>query len=158
MNPFVLQKTLRDNSNDLQDFCKELKDWSNEMKRKEESLKSENPETVSATPQTNLKIYLITLLGNFQSCSSGGGGDVNNKIRKPKKHIGSGDAPVKGSRKFAGTDYAAWEKFDVEKECERIDKNKTGSESESDELSDEFDESLKDEAVLEKEKVRSDAE
>lgn len=58
--------------------------------------------------------------------------------------------PIKSSKKRTGTDYAAWDKFDAEKECERIDK-KTSSESES-ELSDEFDESSKDEAMLEKEK------
>lgn len=40
----------------------------------------------------------------------------------------------------------------MDKECEKIDKN-VGSDSESDELSDEIDESARDEAVFEKEKV-----
>lgn len=74
------------------------------------------------------------------------------KIKKPKQHTGSGDAPAKSSRKITGTDYAAWDKFDVEKECERLDANGGGNESDS-ELSDEYDESSKDEAMLEKEKV-----
>lgn len=58
MNPILLQKQLRDNSNDLQDFCKELKDWSSEMKRKEEALKSDDAETVS---WVNLKVCLCYL-------------------------------------------------------------------------------------------------
>lgn len=53
MNPYLLQKQLRDNSNDLKDFCKDLKDWSNEMKRKEESLSSDKGETVSCTNLTS---------------------------------------------------------------------------------------------------------
>lgn len=72
---------------------------------------------------------------------------------KVSKSVGSGDGPAKTkkSAKSKTTDYAAWEKFDVEKECQKVDTGK-GSDSES-ELTDEFDETLKDEAVYEKERV-----
>lgn len=55
MDPHLLQKQLRDNSEDLSEFCKDLKDWSNEMKRKDESLKGNTTEKVNST-QPNLKI------------------------------------------------------------------------------------------------------
>lgn len=38
-NPMLLQKAIRQNSNDLLDFSKDLKNWGEDMKRKEETLK-----------------------------------------------------------------------------------------------------------------------
>lgn len=40
MDPILLQKQLKNNANDLQEFCNDLKNWGDEMKRKEESLKN----------------------------------------------------------------------------------------------------------------------
>lgn len=53
------------------------------------------------------------------------------------------------NKQIKATDYSAWEKFDVEKECSKIDKD---SDSDS-ELTDENDETMRDEAVFQKEKV-----
>lgn len=38
MNPLRLQKQLRENAANLEDFAKDLKSWGEEMKRKENSL------------------------------------------------------------------------------------------------------------------------
>lgn len=51
-------------------------------------------------------------------------------------------------QKILSTDYAAWEKFDVEKECEFIDRNTSDSE-----LTDEVDAETMKEASVQKEKV-----
>jgi hypothetical protein len=37
MNPILLQKQLRENASDLNDFYKDLKMWGEDMKKKEES-------------------------------------------------------------------------------------------------------------------------
>lgn len=47
------------------------------------------------------------------------------------------------------TDYSAWEKFDADAECEKMDY----SENEESELSDECDEANREEAFVQKEKV-----
>lgn len=57
MDPYLLQKQLRDNSDDLSEFCKDLKEWSNEMKRKDESLKGNTTEKVKTT-KPNLELFV----------------------------------------------------------------------------------------------------
>lgn len=52
-------------------------------------------------------------------------------------------------RKIGSTDYAAWDKFDAEIECEKLDDDF----DEDSEVSDENDEKAVDKAILEKEKV-----
>lgn len=39
MESLLLQKQVRDNAKDLQEYCKDLLEWGNEMKQKDESLK-----------------------------------------------------------------------------------------------------------------------
>lgn len=40
MDPIRLQKHLKNNANDLQEFCKDLKLWGEDMKRKDDALKN----------------------------------------------------------------------------------------------------------------------
>lgn len=57
MNPVLLQKQLKDNASDLDQFYRELKTWGEEMKRKDEGL---NPGEKVCTPYyilSNLKPY-----------------------------------------------------------------------------------------------------
>ena len=49
------------------------------------------------------------------------------------------------------TDYSAWEKFDADAECEKVDYN----ENDESDLTDECDETARDEAYLQKEKVKT---
>lgn len=77
-------------------------------------------------------------------------GPAKQKIKK----VNNGN--VKGTNKFknplskgGSTDYAAWDKFDVNAELEKLD----GDIDEDSELTDECNENMYDEAILEKEKV-----
>ncbi|XP_044263335.1 RNA polymerase II-associated protein 3 [Tribolium madens] len=116
MNPVLLQKQLRDNAADLNDFYKELECWGEDMKKKEESRQktgtkpSDECQTVPKKKKTKIK-------------------------EKVKSKIGY-------------TDYKAWDKFDADAECEKVD----NSENDESELTDECDETARDEAYLEKEK------
>lgn len=38
MNPMLLQKQLRENAGNLEEFAKDLKSWGEEMKKKENSI------------------------------------------------------------------------------------------------------------------------
>lgn len=40
MDPYLLQKQIKENASDLQDFCKELKVWGEQMKNEEEHKKN----------------------------------------------------------------------------------------------------------------------
>lgn len=51
MDPILLQKQLRDNSADLQDYYKDIQSWGEEMKRKEALLNT------SETSDVNKHIY-----------------------------------------------------------------------------------------------------
>lgn len=44
MDPVLLQKQVRDNSEELRTYLKELSSWEDEMKRKECSIKEKNSE------------------------------------------------------------------------------------------------------------------
>lgn len=46
-NSVLLQKQIRDNSEDLQNFMRDLKHWEKEMKRKDDCLKEECSDPVS---------------------------------------------------------------------------------------------------------------
>ncbi|CAH0552146.1 unnamed protein product [Brassicogethes aeneus] len=120
MDPILLQKQLRDNASDLQDFCKDLKSWGSEMKQKEDGLKPKKIEKVSITSKSDI-----------------------NKSTTEKTKIKA----VKAQKKVV-TDYAKWDKFDVDAECEKVDNDI----EEDSELTDECDESMRDEALVEKEK------
>lgn len=58
----------------------------------------------------------------------------------------------KHSKRINSSDYTAWEKFDVEAACARLDEEKAEG-YDSHELTDEYDEDAQSEAIYEKEKV-----
>lgn len=117
INPILLQKSIRDNAADLQDFAKDLKCWGEEMKRKEETLKNENKaeKDIRSPKQVRKR-------------------KRNDKIKKPATKIGA-------------TDYAAWDKFDVDAELNKLEEDIDDSD-----LTDEYNESMYDSAIVEKEK------
>lgn len=125
MDPILLQKQLRDNSADLQDYYKDIQSWGEEMKRKEALLN---------TPETS---------------------DVplpRNKIPKKEKSVTPKKVEVAQTAAASSKvpkDFTYWEKFDVDAECERIDKSKSDDDSD---LTDEYDEAAIETAQEEKEK------
>ncbi|XP_066259569.1 RNA polymerase II-associated protein 3 [Euwallacea similis] len=119
MNPILLQKYFKENSSDLQDFYKDLKTWGEEMKRKDEFLK----EDTSKKPKMNT--------GKPKTPK------LNTKTKQKAK-----------ISKTGSTDYAKWEKFDADLECEHVDDDY----KDDSELTDEFEEGSRDEAIVHKEK------
>lgn len=96
-NSVLLQKQIRDNSEDLQNFMRDLKHWEKEMKRKDESVKGESSDSI--LPPVRRKVTKI---------SNNSAKNVKTSDEKPKKRI-------------ASYDYSAWDKLDVDKICEEID-------------------------------------
>ncbi|KAJ8925967.1 hypothetical protein NQ315_009820 [Exocentrus adspersus] len=127
MDPFSLRKQLQENALDLQDYCKDLKSWGEEMKRKEETLR------------------------NGDKKDLGGTGDQK-KVKKTnqsdRKLLQKDTATTKPVSRLGATDYAAWDKFDAEAECERLNDDI----NDDSELTDECNDNLQDLALIEKEK------
>ncbi|KAI4467224.1 rna polymerase ii-associated protein 3 [Holotrichia oblita] len=120
MDSYLLQKQVRNNAKDLQEFYKELQDWGSEMKKKDESLKRSS-NNQSGVPLPKSKLSKVTEL------------DKETVTEKP--------AITKKTKKIKGSDYTAWDKFDADAYCAKMDKEDAGENSspESD-LSDEIDE------------------
>ncbi|XP_018321482.1 RNA polymerase II-associated protein 3 [Agrilus planipennis] len=122
MNPVFLQKQIRDNATDLQDFYKEISEWGEEMKQKDKLLSSKQKHEV----------------------------DKKESRKKPRK-----EKITEKKSRIQGLDYSSWDKYDVEAECAKLDEDKYKHDSSSDgseDLSDEFDEQTREQAILEKEK------
>lgn len=136
MEPILLQKQIKDNANDLQEFCKDLKAWGEEMQKKDSKQIDKNASTfkIKYIHHKNHKI-------SFQNIPA----KPKKKICKDKQ-IKTNDNSTKGKKVV---DYTAWDKYDVEAECARIDENS----SEDSDVSDEIDEANMDFAMQEKEKV-----
>ncbi|KAJ3650284.1 hypothetical protein Zmor_021981 [Zophobas morio] len=120
MDPVSLQKQLRDNAADLNDFYKELKSWGEDMKRKNEF--NETPTEKKSSSESR-----------------------RSNLTKKKNAT---EVKSKLKSKVGFTDYSAWEKFDADAECEKVDYN----ENDESDLTDECDETARDEAYLQKEK------
>ncbi|KAB0795031.1 hypothetical protein PPYR_00814 [Photinus pyralis] len=128
MDPITLQKQIRDNSTDLANFCSDLKQWGEEMKNKDEALKCDTAPDDQLLAANKSKTKKIELL--------------ESNAEKPKK---------KTKKRIKASDYAAWEKFDVDAECAKLDVSEKDNDLDGD-LTDEYDEDSHDQAVYEKEK------
>ncbi|KRT78312.1 Tetratricopeptide repeat-containing protein, partial [Oryctes borbonicus] len=130
MDSFLLQKQVRDNASDLQEYCKELQEWGNEMKKVDESLKRSS-NNQSEVPLRKSKVT---------------------KVTESKQQILE-DKLIKKAKKIKSCDYAAWDKFDADAYCTKMDKKEAEENSSPEsELSDEIDDSAIDLANSEKEK------
>ncbi|XP_047110434.1 RNA polymerase II-associated protein 3 isoform X1 [Schistocerca piceifrons] len=100
MDPIVLQKQIRDNAQDVQNYMLDLKNWEEEMKRKEQLLHEESADDKDATPVRS-KVKRSSTGTHTET-------EDNRKQDKPKK--------------IPSYDYAAWDKFDADKACELVDR------------------------------------
>ncbi|KAK4884260.1 hypothetical protein RN001_000531 [Aquatica leii] len=123
MDPLNLQKQIRNNSDDLLNFCSELKQWGEEMKNKDAALKTGY--NLDDVPKSK---PIVTKPAKTE------------KVEKPKS---------KSKKRIKASDYTSWEKFDVEAECAKLDEE---HDADSGDLTDEIDEDAHDQAVYEKEK------
>lgn len=143
MDPLALRTQLHHNNKDLEEFSSDLKSWGEEMKLKDAA--AHNSKELDTQVGMCLFLYFLTL------------NEALFKIPLPRskvKKISEG-TKVESERKklIKGCDYAAWDKFDVEAECAKIDED--DDQDESGDLTDEYDESAQEEALYEKEKVVS---
>ncbi|GJQ76125.1 putative potential Monad-binding region of RPAP3 [Trypoxylus dichotomus] len=130
MESFLLQKQVRDNANDLQEFCKDLQEWGKEMNKKDESLKRSS-NNQSEIPLPRNKVTKIMELD-----------------KQATEH-----KPTMKTKKIGSCDYSAWDKFDADAYCEKMDKEEAGEDSSPEsELSGEIDDAAIDLANSEKEK------
>ncbi|GAA6100211.1 RNA polymerase II-associated protein 3 [Tachysurus ichikawai] len=107
-----LQMQMRQNAEDLQNFIKELDSWEEDIKEKDEQLRAGN----LADPPKTLP-------------------PVRNKDYKKKRKVRSkvpaenGQGEEKPVQRFKSYDYKSWDKFDVEKALEALDKEVSPGES-----------------------------
>ncbi|KAG7202968.1 hypothetical protein KM043_010105 [Ampulex compressa] len=92
----LMQKQVRDNSEDLQSEFLDMRNWEEQMKRKDEELRRERSGEIVLPPVRSKK---------------------NNVVKNKNKQIESIDA-----KRIKAYDYTAWEKYDVEKACEELER------------------------------------
>ncbi|XP_059168622.1 RNA polymerase II-associated protein 3-like [Physella acuta] len=106
-----LQSQVRLNQTELQDYLSDLKNWEKDIKRKEEDLKLGKTDKSEELPPVRNTIH-------------------KKKLKRKKK-----EKPVNHEKpkKISGFDFRAWDKFDVEKALEEVDKEDKGNETSSSE-------------------------
>ncbi|KAI4878863.1 hypothetical protein NFI96_012046 [Prochilodus magdalenae] len=127
-----LQMQMRQNAEDLQNFMKELNSWEMDIKKKDEQLRAGNlTETEENLPPVRNKDY--------------------KKKRKVKSKVPdkNGQEDQKSAHRIKSYDYQSWDKFDVEKALESVDKEDSAESNDSDLEEVEVDRDL---ALKEKEK------
>lgn len=97
----LLQKQVRDNSEDLRSEFLDMKNWEEQMKRKERELLSENAEQKILPPI---------------------------RSRNKKKPAMKENKNTENSKRIKACDYAAWDKFDVDTACKEFDKEEQSDE------------------------------
>lgn len=150
MDPTLLHKQLKENATDLDEFYKDLSDWRKDMADKDKSVSKHVLSSVSILKEANLYNVCMFQDNELERKENKSKTSVVEKpIIKPlKKQIEKPGVKPKNVRSKL-TDYSAWEKFDADAECEKMDY----SENEESELSDECDEANREEAFVQKEKV-----
>lgn len=97
-----MQKQVRDNSEDLQSEFLDLKNWEEQMKRKEQEI-----------------------LGELT------GQQIIPPVRKntKKKCVVKESKTSESSKRIKSHDYSSWDKFDIEKECKKLENEEHSDES-----------------------------
>jgi len=114
-----VQNQIRENSDELQKYLLDLESWEREMKKKEEDLK-----LIQTVPDEEIPPVRNLLYRSKRK--------NRHKKLKDKNHVAN-------KTSVTGTDYQAWEKFDVNSELKQIDEEaKQSSASENSENEDEF--------------------
>ncbi|KAJ8411293.1 hypothetical protein AAFF_G00172990 [Aldrovandia affinis] len=128
-----LQLQMRQNAEELHDFMKELDSWETDIKKKDEQLRSDG---VGDTQQQSLP----PIRNN----------DYRQKKREKSKLLDKNASNQPKQSRIKSSDYQSWDKFDVEKALESMDKEDSPeSESDSEETGVPIDRAV---ALAEKEK------
>ncbi|XP_072235220.1 RNA polymerase II-associated protein 3 [Leuresthes tenuis] len=131
-----LQLQMKQNAEDLHSFMRELQSWEADMKEKDEELRTDGIQEVQKKlPPVRNK-------------------DFKTKMRqkKRKKQLSCGDTKAEESQqasRIKAYDYRSWDKFDVDKALEEMDKEESHAES---------NESDSEDAAVDQEKALADKE
>ncbi|XP_049616496.1 RNA polymerase II-associated protein 3 [Syngnathus scovelli] len=115
-----LQMQMRQNAEDLQSFMRDLETWETDMKTKDEELRrGEQGDTKPNLPPVRNKDYKA-------------------KMRAKKMKMANGDVKAEETdsqkpSRIKSNDYQSWDKFDVAKALEEMDKEESPNESDSEE-------------------------
>ncbi|XP_061617450.1 RNA polymerase II-associated protein 3 [Phyllopteryx taeniolatus] len=117
-----LQMQMRQNAEDLQSFVRELETWETDMKTKDEQLRrGEQGDAKPNLPPVRNKDYKAKM-----------------RAKKKMKMANNGDSraeetDTKKPLRIKQNDYQSWDKFDVVKALEEVDKEESPTESDSEE-------------------------
>lgn len=119
-----LQLQMRQNAEDLHSFMRELDSWEEDIKKKDEQLRTGGlPAEEGRLPPIRNKDYKTKLREKKKkkqaSSSNGLGGENGDEAAGDKKQL----------PKIKGYDYRSWDKFDVDKALEEMDKEESPAES-----------------------------
>lgn len=137
-----LQLQLRQNTEDLQSFMRDLDSWEVDIKKKDEQLKTGELSGEEKTlPPIRNKDYKTKLRDKKKKKQASAGNGLER---------GNVDDSKKQAPKIKGYDYRSWDKFDVDKALEEM--NKEESPAESNESDSEENSVDREKALAEKEK------
>lgn len=126
-----LQRQIKENAEDLRRFVSDLSSWEEEMKRKDSGAYAGSSKDNVVPPIRNAT----------KKC------DNSNSVGVP-----TSEEPHGVKKRISSNDYAAWEKFDVEKACDEVENSVTTPKAEIEEERVIKEKRLRDEANVEKEK------
>ena len=114
----------------VQDYLRDLDNWTKQMEKKDEQLKQAKKKALS---EETLKSREASPPKRSKKT------EISKEKSDPEKHpnvINMDTGPVK----IKGSDYAAWDKFDVEAACEEVEKDieEEEDEEEDEEVDDDF--------------------
>ncbi|XP_071445220.1 RNA polymerase II-associated protein 3-like isoform X2 [Hetaerina americana] len=98
MDPFSIQKLVKENAEDLSTYLRDLKNWEADIKKKDAELRGIDTEE--------------ELYPEIRSKQKESYGNKGAKASAPQK-----------KKRISAFDYESWDKLDVEKVCEEIDSN-----------------------------------
>ncbi|XP_061124204.1 RNA polymerase II-associated protein 3 [Syngnathus typhle] len=127
-----LQMQMRQNTEDLQSFMRDLETWETDMKTKDEQLRrGEQGDAKPTLPPVRNKDYKAKMKAKKMKMANGDVKAEETDSQKPSR--------------IKSNDYQSWDKFDVAKALEEVDKEESPNESDSEEADQER-------ALVEKEK------
>lgn len=107
----LMQKQVKDNAEDLQKEFLDMKNWEEQMRCKDEQLRKEKSGQITLPPIRSKH---------------------KNKAKNASAKKDQGDTK---SKRIKSHDYSAWEKFDADKECRKIDNDEQSDDSEDEHMS-----------------------
>lgn len=119
-NPLMLQKSIKDNASNLQEYMKDISSWEKEMKAKDQALNQISSEdNQQSFPPVRSKKTVSSTAGPETTKQ------ISVKSSSDNKRKTQTDKPENKPKKISGSDYAAWDKFDVDKALKSSDEEGT---------------------------------